>query len=232
MQDWNENEKPENTEQIDLKEEVEQEKFAKTFTKSNKNKVLFGVCGGIANYLKIQPAIIRIIFSLAIFIGGWGLIFYLVAAFTMPSAFEADPLSEKEKFYNLNREIKVIFSVLIIFIGLYEILNAYNFWIIISFFGFSTNYYEPVLILAAGIAITIKSFQIPSIPQPDEERQLFRSNSDKSIFGVAAGLAKYFNVSSVFVRTLLMIIFFLTGGVISIAYLVMGITIPKEGRFV
>ncbi len=230
MENPNEKENLENAEEIELFDENDKVKFDKTFSKSDVNKVLFGVCGGIADYLNIQPAIVRIIFSLSIFIGGWGLIFYLIAAFTMPSDTNSRSVSEEEKMNNLNREIKIIVTVLVICIGIYEILNAYSFWMIVSIFGFSPKYYIPVLILAAGMSITLKSFKMPNVFLESKERKFFRSVKDKSILGVAGGLAKYFNVSSVFMRTVLMILFFLTGGIITIPYLVMGFTVPGEGQ--
>ncbi len=57
----------------------------KTLTKSSDDKILFGVCGGIAKYTKIDSSIIRIIWILVtIFFNGAGLILYIIAAIIMP----------------------------------------------------------------------------------------------------------------------------------------------------
>ncbi|MCR5062971.1 MAG: PspC domain-containing protein [Treponema sp.] len=57
----------------------------KQLKKSNK-KIIAGVCGGIAEYFKIDPTIVRLIVALIIlFTSGIGLIMYIVAAIVMPT---------------------------------------------------------------------------------------------------------------------------------------------------
>ncbi len=57
----------------------------KTFRRSQSNKVLLGVCGGIGGYLNVDPLIVRIIFAVAFFVGlGSPLLIYLILALVMP----------------------------------------------------------------------------------------------------------------------------------------------------
>lgn len=51
--------------------------------RSKKNKVIFGVCGGLSEYLNIDVTLIRIICILAMFAGA-GIVLYIVAALIMP----------------------------------------------------------------------------------------------------------------------------------------------------
>ncbi|WP_157950219.1 PspC domain-containing protein [Vallitalea okinawensis] len=53
--------------------------------KSRNNKIMFGVCGGLGEYLGVDPSIIRIIFVLASFLDGIGILIYLVMALIIPS---------------------------------------------------------------------------------------------------------------------------------------------------
>lgn len=46
--------------------------------------MLFGVAGGMADWLDIDPAIVRIVWALLIFAGGAGLLLYIVAAIVIP----------------------------------------------------------------------------------------------------------------------------------------------------
>ena len=48
------------------------------------NKKLAGVCGGIAEYLEIDPTIIRILWAIAIFIFGTGVLAYILAWAIIP----------------------------------------------------------------------------------------------------------------------------------------------------
>ena len=57
----------------------------KTLRKSN-NKVVCGVCGGIAEYFSIDPTLVRLGFVAGSIIFGSGLLAYIVAAIIMPEA--------------------------------------------------------------------------------------------------------------------------------------------------
>jgi phage shock protein C len=51
--------------------------------RSKRNKVIFGVCSGISDYLRIDVTLVRIITILATFMGP-GIILYIAAALIMP----------------------------------------------------------------------------------------------------------------------------------------------------
>ena len=61
----------------------------KRLCKSNTNKKICGVCGGIAEYLNADPTLIRLAFVLVAAIAGSGILAYFVAALIMPEAEEA-----------------------------------------------------------------------------------------------------------------------------------------------
>ena len=56
----------------------------KRLYKSDCNRVIGGVCGGLGEYLGIDPTIVRIIAVLLIFAHGAGLLIYLIAWLCMP----------------------------------------------------------------------------------------------------------------------------------------------------
>ena len=56
----------------------------KRLYKSNVNKMLEGVCGGIAEYFDIDPTLVRIAWILFCAMGGSGLLAYLIAAIIIP----------------------------------------------------------------------------------------------------------------------------------------------------
>ena len=57
----------------------------KKLYKKEDGKKFAGVCGGIAEYLNIDPTLIRLAWVLFCLAGGSGLIIYIVAAFVMPN---------------------------------------------------------------------------------------------------------------------------------------------------
>lgn len=55
----------------------------KRLVRSNDNRMLFGVCGGVAEYLNVDPVIVRLIVVLLTLYNGVGLLIYLVMALIM-----------------------------------------------------------------------------------------------------------------------------------------------------
>ena len=60
----------------------------KKLCKSNTNRKICGVCGGIAEYLNADPTLIRLTFVLISAIAGSGVLVYVLAALIMPEAGE------------------------------------------------------------------------------------------------------------------------------------------------
>ena len=57
----------------------------KKLYKSNADKKLCGVCGGVAQYFDIDSTIIRLAWVAFTLLGGSGIVAYIVAAIVMPS---------------------------------------------------------------------------------------------------------------------------------------------------
>jgi len=58
----------------------------KKLTRSRKNKVIAGVCGGIAEYLEVDPTVVRVVYVVASFFSALfpGLLAYVILAFLLP----------------------------------------------------------------------------------------------------------------------------------------------------
>lgn len=56
----------------------------KQLFKSDANRVLCGVCGGIGEYLGIDPTIVRLV-AVLLGLSGTGLLVYIIAAVIIPS---------------------------------------------------------------------------------------------------------------------------------------------------
>lgn len=58
--------------------------MSKKLYKSTTDRKLCGVCAGIANYPNIDPTVVRLLWALITFLGGAGLIAYIVCALVIP----------------------------------------------------------------------------------------------------------------------------------------------------
>ena len=57
----------------------------RNLTRSKSNRMIAGVCAGLADYLNIDPTVLRLLFVLGFFVAGPGLaIAYLIMAIVTP----------------------------------------------------------------------------------------------------------------------------------------------------
>lgn len=56
----------------------------KRLYKSTRNKKICGVCGGLAEYLGMDPTVVRLIVALISLAWGSGIILYIIMALIMP----------------------------------------------------------------------------------------------------------------------------------------------------
>lgn len=57
----------------------------KRLTKSSRQKMICGVCGGIAEYLNVDVTVVRLITVALILAAGSSLLAYIIAAIVMPN---------------------------------------------------------------------------------------------------------------------------------------------------
>ncbi|MBN1501008.1 MAG: PspC domain-containing protein [Spirochaetes bacterium] len=53
--------------------------------KSSTDRMIAGVCGGIAEYLNLDPTIVRILWVICSLLFGSGILAYIICAILMPS---------------------------------------------------------------------------------------------------------------------------------------------------
>jgi phage shock protein PspC (stress-responsive transcriptional regulator) len=63
----------------------------KKLMRSRRDKKIAGVCAGFAEYLDLDATLVRLVWLMLVFFGGWGLIGYVVAWIIMPGEPETPP---------------------------------------------------------------------------------------------------------------------------------------------
>jgi phage shock protein PspC (stress-responsive transcriptional regulator) len=76
--------------------------------RSVNDKILGGVCGGLANYLRLDPAIVRIIFVLIFFAWGTGFLLYIILWMILPN--KSLPINVRKRLYR-NSDDRIIGGV-------------------------------------------------------------------------------------------------------------------------
>jgi phage shock protein C len=207
----------------------------KRLYKSRQNRIIDGVCGGVSEYFGVDPTIVRLLWVLVTLMGGSGFFLYILAMIIMPVNPEhigaAAPAMSKPN----GSDRKRFFGVMLILMGLFVLLI--NLGAESSWWWISWKIMLPILlILFGGLFIYIyanKRGQDASAAQTAEgearaPRELFRSSSDRKLFGVCSGIARYFDLDPTIVRILFVCLVLASFGWALLLYIIMGIVMPQE----
>ena len=92
----------------------------KRLYRSQTDRMVWGVCGGLAKYFEIDPTIIRIIFVVLIFANGLGILAYIILAIVVPlegskatepkDAIKENVAEIKQTATELGQEIRATFA--------------------------------------------------------------------------------------------------------------------------
>ncbi len=69
------------------------------------DKILGGVCGGLANYLRVDPTIVRLVFALISFGAGTGILLYILLWIILPSKSLLQTYSTKRLYRNPDEKV-------------------------------------------------------------------------------------------------------------------------------
>ncbi len=122
--------------------------------RSEQDKVVAGVCGGIATYLDIEAIWVRLLFILLAFASGMGLVIYLVLWLIMPQMDGAGAGTAvlKENLDDMGHSAKRLsqpsaIGVILILLGLFFLANQ---------LGWLGGLFWPLLIIGVGIYLYLR----------------------------------------------------------------------------
>lgn len=123
--------------------------------RSQKSSMIAGVCGGLGNYLGIDPTIIRLIFVFLAFYHFLGVWVYLVMVILLPQApTEFDKARSTVRLDENTQTTRVLGSGLVI-IGLLAVISTLDFpW----FSWMSLDNLWPALIVLLGALLLARAF--------------------------------------------------------------------------
>lgn len=214
-------------------------------TRSRRDRVFAGICGGLALYMGLDPVLVRVLYvALTLLSWGTGILIYLLAWIIIPADAEDAPAATVPKDESSKRDARRIFGVLLVIVGLLALASTTLPWF--NLFH-SLRLAGPIVLMVIGLVMlmwrresTVVSPDsthtygaeegaaprgAASAPPYSEPRRLTRSEHGRKMAGVCAGLGEYFNVDPTIVR-LLFIAGIFAGGAGVILYLIMWIVVP------
>jgi len=127
----------------------------KKLYRSRANSMIAGICGGLGEYLNVDPTILRVVAVLLVFADGIGLLAYLIGWIIIPRR----PMMEAEVITVERSKLSVLLPGLaLIVVGLIFLLNNLFPW-------FRFGYLWPVILIIVGIALLLKPQKRESSPE-------------------------------------------------------------------
>ncbi len=196
-------------------------------TRSRSDRILAGVCGGVAQYFSIDPTIVRLIWVFFTLFGGSGLLAYIIAAIMIPEA-----SGENKSFQLESIKENPIWGILLIVVGIILFLRydhiIFMFWD--TFWDNLLNVLLAIFLVGMGIFLLYsKSNETKSIEGKDTAWEpLHLSTLDKKLAGVCGGFGETLKIDPTIIRVLWVFGTLMSVGIGILLYIVLALVLPER----
>jgi phage shock protein C len=211
-----------------------------------------GVCGGLAEFFGVDVTLVRISWVLLTLLGGSGIILYLVAMLVMPK--NPAPVAALAQPRSAGANAK-FWGILLVIVGVLWLLRNLDIPYYLHWWGFSWEYAMPVVLILAGVAFLFGGRSgmmnspveqpvnptdqptgteanpgepVPPVQSVPAATRLFRSHTERKVFGVCGGIGVYLNIDPTIIRILFIVGTLASFGFMLLLYIAMAIIIPNE----
>ena len=210
--------------------------------KSRRDRMIDGICGGIAEYFGIDSTMVRLLWVLVTLMGGTGFFLYIVAMIIMPANPEHVGFQQAAATTNGRSDKRRFWGILLILIGSFVLLINVGLLAEINWWSFSRSVILPILLILLGIVLmfvhmkskplvggSTEAATAPGVPPPaGAHRVLRRSITERKLFGVCGGIAKYFDIDPTIVRIVFVVIAIASFGWGILLYIILAILTPED----
>lgn len=224
-----------------MEENISNKAIPKKLYKSRNDRMIDGVCGGMAEYFGMSSALVRILFVLFGFFGGSGIIAYITAVILVPvnPGHETEPgLSDDEKNKiqdNKNINYSLFWGIMLIIFGVVLFLDSLHLFEFHWFWRrFGWEIIVPVILIGIGLFLILSGSKIKTLENQFKTERAssdFRRNSkDKKIWGVCSGLSTYTGMDVSLIRIFWVVITFVTFPIGILAYILIALLSSDESN--
>lgn len=194
--------------------------------RSQSDRLLTGVCGGVADYFSIDPTMVRLIWIFFTLFGGSGLLAYIIATLLIPDR------NSQERYFKLDTlKRNPLWGILFILSGLILFLQYdHIFYLFLaSFWGNFINISIAFVLLGIGIYLLYERYnKIKSNNINVLGNLLHLSIDDKKLAGVCGGLGESLVIDPNIVRVLWVFGTFMSIGAGVLLYIILVLILPEQ----
>jgi phage shock protein C len=195
--------------------------------RSNSERIISGVCGGVAKYFGIDPTIVRLVWVFFTLFGGAGLLAYIIAAIMIP-----DELAQSTSINFDSIKNNPLWGVLLILIGII-LFFRYDHILFMVWDTFWDNLLNVFLVMSlVGVGLYFlysKTNEAKEVNSNDKVWELLHlSILDKKLAGVCGGFGQSLNIDPTIVRILWVFGTFMSIGVGVLLYIFLALVLPER----
>lgn len=213
----------------------------KRLYRSKQDRMISGVCGGLADYFSIDVILVRILWIIITLFGGAGLLLYIAGIVIIPE--NPDQFDDEATTTSPIKNDKTVFwGALLIIIGIALVFRQMGFFQYFHIFDIPWQMIWAILLILLGAFLLLNRNKIGNgqkdmdstktgsdpLRESNEKPQIYRSRDNKMIAGVCGGLATYFKMDPTLVRLLYVLVSLASVGIGVVVYIVMMIVFPEE----
>jgi phage shock protein C len=197
--------------------------------RSQVNRMIGGVCGGMAEYFNIDPNLMRLLWVVLAFFGGSGILIYIASLIIIPNNPHQQVPETRE---NVIKDKSLFWGSLLIVIGLFLLFRQLGIFYSFRFWHIPWQSVWAIVLILIGAVLLFNKSRKEKTEDAGEgsEKKLYRSRYQKMIAGVCGGLAEYFDLDVSIIRVLWVIGTLLSAGVGILVYIVMLIVFSEQPR--
>lgn len=209
---------------------TKKESEVKKLYRSQSNRMIAGVCGGIAEYFNIDPTLIRIIVIVIALFGGVGILAYIAAIVIIPLNPEETSATGVEPII---KDKSLFWGSLLIILGLFFLFRQTGIWYGFDFWRIPWQMVWAFFLIAVGGYMLYNRKKTEDSDEQTEgsstitSKKLYRSKEQKMFAGVCGGIAEYFDIDVSIVRILWAIVTIASAGIGLLVYILMVIIFPE-----
>jgi len=121
--------------------------------RSRSNRVIAGVCGGLGEFFGIDPVVVRLIWVAAFFLGGAGLLAYIICALAIPEAPFGATTPPPTYQSAAPGTVGIVIAAILIGAGILALFSNIFGWSIWSWFW---KLLLPMLLIAFGLFLILR----------------------------------------------------------------------------
>lgn len=205
--------------------------------RSQQQKILGGVCGGLAEYFNVDVTLVRLLWILVTLIGGAGILAYIIAWIIVPVQPGHGTVTPPR-----NSSAGTVLGVILVIVGVILLAS----WSGVYIFAFPWQmhwFFFPGILIVLGLGLLlgwllsrpgtdVKDITIKPAADESTDREtparLYRSRDQRIISGICGGFGLYLNIDPVIIRILWTLFAVASLGMALLIYVILVFVIPEE----